>query len=65
MTYIITYKTGTSQNIKLAQIEAEDINEAYDKVHDLFLTYETIGSRKYELVNIKKLSEIRKLDALD
>lgn len=65
MTYIISYKVGSSEEVKLAQIEAEEVNEAIEKVKGLFLELESIGNRKYRIIDVVALNGIRKLDALD
>lgn len=64
-TYIISYQTGSSDEIKLAQIESEDVVKATEKVNQLFSEFDSIGNRTYRLVDVKPLHGIRKLDALD
>ena len=64
-TYIVCYQTGSSDEIKLAQIESEDVVKANEKVKQLFSEFESIGNRKYKLIDVVPLHSIRKLDALD
>jgi NMD protein affecting ribosome stability and mRNA decay len=64
MVYIISYKVGSSEEIKLAQIESDDVISATKKTKNLFSELELIGRRKYTFIGVVRLSEIRKLDAL-
>ena len=64
-TYIVSYQVGLSDEMKLAQIESEDVVKANEKVKQLFSEFESIGNRKYKLIDVVPLHSIRKLDALD
>lgn len=65
MIYIITYHNGTSNDVKIAQIEADDIWAAETKTKTLFTELEKIGNRNYTFINTTPLNAIRKLDALE
>jgi hypothetical protein len=62
--YLITYSINNSDN-KLGQIDAEDYGEAKDKIENIFTDLSELSGRKYSLIDIKRLSEIRRLDALN
>lgn len=58
MIYIVKYQSGSSEDIKLAQIEAEGAPEAIEKVNSLFSEL----SREHVLIDVTPLNDIRKLD---
>jgi hypothetical protein len=63
--YIIIYHTGTSNNTKLARLEAEDIRTATEKTQAIFNDLKQSGAREHFLVEVLPLNGIRKLDALE
>lgn len=63
MVYIITYSINDSE-LRLGQIDAEDYLEAREKIDGIFSELTKSSGRSYSVVEIKRLSEIRKFDAL-
>ncbi len=62
MIYLVIYKVGESEDTKLAQIEAEDIREAWENTESIFSELGVVRSRKHTLLDVVPLNDVRKLD---